>query len=381
MLHAAPPRRVLIVEDEDDSAELVGEVLSIAGYQTERVTDGRAAIERLMQDPLPSLILLDLHMPVMNGWEFRLRQQASPRCADVPVIVVSGDSTQDPSALKVDYFLRKPFTVEMLEDTVRNAYAALEREWARAERLAHLDRLASLGTMAATMGHEINNPLTYIMSGVQFIERQLQSMASGQPDTRVTAMLENVAELRVGAERVTNIVRSLRVVSRNDGGATGKLSIQELLSTAATIARGEIRPRARLVEAFGEAPVIEGDEVKLSQVFVNLLVNAAQAIGDRATDQNEICVRTSTDELGDAVVEVQDTGSGIPDELRARVFDPFFTTKPVGTGTGLGLFISRGIVEAHGGTLTFESEVGRGTTFRVSLPPAERSPKALGSKD
>ena len=381
MLHAAPPRRVLIVEDEDDSAELVGEVLSIAGYQTERVTDGRAAIERLMQDPLPSLILLDLHMPVMNGWEFRLRQQASPRCADVPVIVVSGDSTQDPSALKVDYFLRKPFTVEMLEDTVRNAYAALEREWARAERLAHLDRLASLGTMAATMGHEINNPLTYIMSGVQFIERQLQSMASGQPDTRVTAMLENVAELRVGAERVTNIVRSLRVVSRNDGGATVKLSIRELLSTSATIARGEIRPRARLVEAFGEAPVIEGDEVKLSQVFVNLLVNAAQAIGDRATDQNEICVRTSTDELGDAVVEVQDTGSGIPDELRARVFDPFFTTKPVGTGTGLGLFISRGIVEAHGGTLTFESEVGRGTTFRVSLPPAERSPKALGSKD
>lgn len=381
MLHAAPPRRVLIVEDEDDSAELVGEVLSIAGYQTERVTDGRAAIERLMQDPLPSLILLDLHMPVMNGWEFRLRQQASPRCADVPVIVVSGDSTQDPSALKVDYFLRKPFTVEMLEDTVRNAYAALEREWARAERLTHLDRLASLGTMAATMGHEINNPLTYIMSGVQFIERQLQSMASGQPDTRVTAMLENVAELRVGAERVTNIVRSLRVVSRNDGGATVKLSIRELLSTSATIARGEIRPRARLVEAFGEAPVIEGDEVKLSQVFVNLLVNAAQAIGDRATDQNEICVRTSTDELGDAVVEVQDTGSGIPDELRARVFDPFFTTKPVGTGTGLGLFISRGIVEAHGGTLTFESEVGRGTTFRVSLPPAERSPKALGSKD
>ncbi|HVJ18009.1 MAG TPA: ATP-binding protein [Polyangiaceae bacterium] len=372
---------MLIVEDEDDSAELVGEVLSIAGYQTERVTDGRAAIERLMQDPLPSLILLDLHMPVMNGWEFRLRQQASPRCADVPVIVVSGDSTQDPSALKVDYFLRKPFTVEMLEDTVRNAYAALEREWARAERLAHLDRLASLGTMAATMGHEINNPLTYIMSGVQFIERQLQSMASGQPDTRVTAMLENVAELRVGAERVTNIVRSLRVVSRNDGGATVKLSIRELLSTSATIARGEIRPRARLVEAFGEAPVIEGDEVKLSQVFVNLLVNAAQAIGDRATDQNEICVRTSTDELGDAVVEVQDTGSGIPDELRARVFDPFFTTKPVGTGTGLGLFISRGIVEAHGGTLTFESEVGRGTTFRVSLPPAERSPKALGSKD
>src|SRR5688500_16215207 len=101
----SPPRRVLIVEDDDDAAELVGEVLSDAGYETERVRDGRAALERLMQDPSPTLILLDLHLPVMVGWELRLRQRASPRCAHVPVVVVSADRTPQAAAISVDYFL------------------------------------------------------------------------------------------------------------------------------------------------------------------------------------------------------------------------------------------------------------------------------------
>jgi hypothetical protein len=116
-------------------------------------------------------------------------------------------------------------------------------------------------------------------------------------------------------------------------------------------------------------PLIEGDETTLTQLFVNLLVNAAQSIDQVARKPNEIQIRTRTDG-GRAVVEVQDTGCGISHELEGRVFDPFYTTKPVGTGTGLGLFISRCIVEAHSGTITFDSEVGRGTTFRVSLPAA-----------
>jgi CheY-like chemotaxis protein len=131
-----------------------------AGYAPERVGNGRDGLERLERDPLPNLILLDLHMLAMDGREFRLRQQASPRFEDIPIIVVSADAATA-ATMDVDYFLPKPFTAESLEHTVRNAFAALEREYARAERLAHLDRLASLGTMAATLGHEINNPLTY----------------------------------------------------------------------------------------------------------------------------------------------------------------------------------------------------------------------------
>ncbi len=370
MARSSPPRRVLVVEDDDDSAALAVEILSDANYEAERATDGRAALERLERDPLPSLILLDLHMPVMDGWEFRRRQRSSPRCADVPVIVVSADASPDAAAIDVDYFLRKPFTAESLEHTVRNAFAALEREYARAERLAHVDRLAALGTMAATLGHEINNPLTYIVSGIGSLERELTALARRLPEEDLTEVLDNLGELRQGTDRVTKIVRSLQVASRAEGAGPTKLALQPLLSTAASIARGEVLSRARLLEDYGETPLIEGDETTLTQVFVNLLVNAAQAISGSVPSSNEIRIRTSTDPGGLAVVEVQDSGSGIPDELRARVFDPFFTTKPVGTGTGLGLFISRDIVESHGGTITFESEVGSGTTFRVSLPAA-----------
>jgi signal transduction histidine kinase len=369
MVSTSPSRRVLVVEDDEDSAELVVEVLTDAGYATERVANGRAALDRLEHDPLPSLILLDLHMPVMDGREFRLHQRGSARYGDIPVIIVSAD-TAGTARLDAEYVLRKPFTAESLEHAVRNAFAALEREYARAERLAHLDRLASLGTMAATLGHEISNPLTYVLMSIDFLDRELGTLSRELPAERLAGVLEGLGELRSGAERVRSVVQALRIAARGEWGGTSRLALAPVLSTAAIIAGGEIRTRAQLREAFGATPVIQGDETKLTQVFVNLLVNAAQAMQDVTPYRNEIELRSGTDPVGRAVVEIHDTGCGIPDELQARIFDPFFTTKPVGLGTGLGLFVSRSIVEAHGGSITFESEVGRGTTFRVSLPPA-----------
>jgi signal transduction histidine kinase len=369
MESTSPSRRVLVVEDDEDSAELVVEVLSDAGYIAERVANGLEALERLEHDPLPSLVLLDLHMPIMDGREFRLRQQASPRFRDLPVIIVSAD-TAATAAIDAEYVLRKPFTAESLEHAVRNAFAALEREYARAERLAHLDRLASLGTMTASLGHEISNPLTYVLMSLDFLERELGTLSSELPEGRLAGILGGLGELRSGADRVRSIVRSLRIAARGEWGGTSRLALPPVLSSAAIIAGGEIRLRAQLREAIGTTPVIQGDETKLTQVFVNLLVNAAQAMQDITPYRNEIELRSCTDPVGRAVIEIHDTGCGIPDELQARVFDPFFTTKPVGLGTGLGLFVSRSIVEAHGGSITFESEVGRGTTFRVSLPPA-----------
>jgi signal transduction histidine kinase len=359
---------VLVVEDDNDSAELVVEVLADTGYEVERVTNGREALERLEHDPLPSLILLDLHMPAMDGWEFRDRQRASRRCSDVPVVVMSADASSRATAIDVDYLLRKPFTAESLEHTVRNAFAALERDYRHAERLAHLDRLAGLGTMAATLGHELNNPLTYVLSGVDFVEREFARLAEELPEGRLDEVRHTLNELRAGADRVVSIARSLRIAARREQGGSAKLALPCLLSTAATIARGEIKPRARLLEDYGETPLVEGDETRLTQVFVNLLVNAAQSIEGTEASRNEIHVRTGTDAGGLAFVEIRDTGCGMPEDLCARVFDPFFTTKPIGIGTGLGLFISRDIVEAHGGTILFESELGRGTMVRVSLP-------------
>jgi CheY-like chemotaxis protein len=133
------------------------------------------------------------------------------------------------------------------------------------------------------------------------------------------------------------------------------------------------------VERYGEVPLVDGDEGRLEQVFVNLLVNAAQAIPEGHADRNEIRISTWTDAAGDAVVEISDTGAGIPPEIRDRIFDPFFTTKPVGIGTGLGLSICRGIVTKLGGELSVESEVNRGTCFRVTLPRARPAGAAAPS--
>ncbi len=363
------PRSVLVVEDDEALGDEVVETLRDAGYAAERKADGRDALLRLAQDPLPHLILLDLHLPRMDGWEFRVRQRASKRCADIPVIVASGDSSPHAAAIDVDYVLRKPFTQQDLIQTVSNAFAALERERSRAERLAHVDRLASLGTMAAGVGHELNNPLTFVIGSIDSVEQQLRELEKEVTEGRLVELSSRVRDLRAGADRMARIVRSLRVFGHGVDQQPIPLDLRPLLETAVTIAFSEIRHRARLVKDYGDLPLVEGDETRLTQVFVNLLVNAAQAIPLGAPDRHEIRIHTLTDAAGQAVVEVRDDGSGIPDEIQARVFDPFFTTKPVGTGTGLGLFICHGIVEGHNGSIGFETDAGCGTVFRVTLPP------------
>jgi signal transduction histidine kinase len=132
----------------------------------------------------------------------------------------------------------------------------------------------------------------------------------------------------------------------------------------------EVRHRAQLVKDYGPVPLVNADEGQLAQVFVNLLVNAAQAIPEGHAETNQICVATGTDESGRAILSFRDTGAGISPELLGRIFDPFFTTKPVGVGTGLGLSICHGIVTALGGEITVESQPGKGTIVRITLPPA-----------
>jgi CheY-like chemotaxis protein len=179
-----------------------------------------------------------------------------------------------------------------------------------------------------------------------------------------------VAEARQGGERVRKIVRGLKAFSRADEERRAALDVRQVLDVAASMANNEIVHRARLVKDFGDAPAVFADEAQLGQVFINLLVNAAQAIPEGHAEANEIRISTWSDGAGRAVVEVRDTGPGMSPEVQARVFDPFFTTKPIGVGTGLGLSICHGIIAGLGGEITVASEPGRGTIFRVALPAA-----------
>jgi signal transduction histidine kinase len=231
------------------------------------------------------------------------------------------------------------------------------------------DRLASVGMLAAGVAHEINNPLAYVIGALDVIEETLERVTPTLANDEHTQALESVHDARHGALRVKAIVRALKSFSRPDRVERVELDLVRLLDAAISIVSHEIKQRARLVRDFGDAPRVAGSEARLGQVFVNLLVNAAHAIPEGRTAENEICVVLRKDERGHALIEVHDTGSGFSAQIAERIFEPFFTTKS-GLGTGLGLAISRNTVTAFGGRLWLESQLGVGTVARVSLPPA-----------
>ncbi len=240
-------------------------------------------------------------------------------------------------------------------------------------QLVQSDRLASMGTLAAGLAHEINNPLSYVVANLGYALAEVGDAGRAgrlPPLGELDAVLRDA---RDGAERVRAIVRDLKTFSRADEVARTAVDVRRALESTLSLARNEIRHRARLAVDLGEVPLVDASPHRLGQVFLNLVINAAQAIPEGRATENEIRVATHTGERGWAVVEVRDTGCGIPEASLPRIFDPFFTTKPIGVGTGLGLAICHGIVTGLGGKIEVESREGNGSTFRVALPPSSRA--------
>jgi PAS domain S-box-containing protein len=244
------------------------------------------------------------------------------------------------------------------------------------------DRMASVGTLAAGVAHEINNPLAAVMANLDYIADVVGKLGTSSPGAMTPAMRETrirdeikapLDDAREAAERVRFIVRDLKMFSRSPSEELkGPVSVKDVMESSLRMAWNEVRHRARLVKNYGNVPDVDANEARLGQVFLNLIVNAAQAIPEGCADSNEIRVATRL-ERKRVVIEVTDTGPGIPPEILNRVFDAFFTTKG-GVGTGLGLAICHRIVTDIGGELTVRSELGVGTVFRVSLPEAVIEP-------
>lgn len=267
------------------------------------------------------------------------------------------------------------------------------------EKLLQSEKMASIGQLAAGVAHEINNPIGYVHSNlgslqeylsnlfalIDAYERALRAPDPGAMRPQIEATRERLdidfisrdlpqlmTESRQGIERVTRIVRDLKDFSRSDREGGWKLvDLHASLDSTLNIVWNELRYKATLEKRYGTLPMIECMHSELNQVFMNLLLNAGHAIGERGT------IRVSTGTTDEGVwVEIADDGSGIPAEMLPRIFDPFVTTKPVGAGTGLGLSISYGIVAKHNGRIEVDTEPGRGSTFRVVLPV--RQPAAGG---
>jgi PAS domain S-box-containing protein len=239
------------------------------------------------------------------------------------------------------------------------------------EHLVRNERLASMGTLAATIAHEINNPLTYILGSLQLAAAGL----SGSRTTGAQEIAGHVENAREGADRVRRIVGGLQAFSRKDDDRPEPTDVHAAIEHAIAITGNAIRHRARLVRHLEPVPPVLASGLRLGQVVVNLLMNAAQAIPEGAPDANEIRVRTFRDaEKGEVVVTVEDTGCGLEPGVQSRLFEPFFTTKALGEGSGLGLSICHGIVERFGGRIDVESIVGKGSTFRVRLKATSADP-------
>jgi two-component system NtrC family sensor kinase len=249
-------------------------------------------------------------------------------------------------------------------------WAAGAREREAERQLANAARLATLGTLAAGVAHEINNPLTYLKSNLSFVREELDRLCA-DPAIR-GPLYEALADAGDGVERVRGIVRHLMSLSRIETpGEAHPVDLHAALNLCADMVRREIQSRARFHRDYGEIPPVLGDQTRLVQVFLNLLLNAAQAVPAGDPARHEVRIATRPDPGGARVmVEVSDTGCGIPAANLERIWDPFFTTKPAEQGLGFGLYICRNLVGALGGRIAVRSEQGKGSTFTVWLKAA-----------
>lgn len=364
------PVKILLVEDDERDAELVLHVLRKGGlaFEHRRVEDEGALNAALDEAPW-QVVLCDYSMPSFDAP--RALELVHARGLDVPFIIVSGSVGEETAVAAMragahDYFLKSalgPRLNAAIERELREAELRAERRRMQ-EQLVISDRLASMGTLAAGVAHEINNPLASVMANLELASRALSTRPPDDVSREVGEELEEALE---AAARIRDITRDLRVFARADEDQLMPVDVRKVIESTLRMARNKLRHRARLVTSYAPEAYVRASESKLGQVFLNLVVNATQAIPEGRYADNEIRITTRV-EAGEVRIDVADTGSGMPPHVLDRLFQPFFTTKAAGEGTGLGLSICHRIVASHGGRIQVESTPGQGTCFHLAFP-------------
>ncbi len=383
------------VREQNDSLRRIVQVLpvGILAYRRDQPVFANSALSEQLGVPVSELLGMPIHEIIDTFFREDERQQGKARLRqskkgkDLPPVERHVKSlTGEQRVVEL-----QTITVELDGEPSQVTVVRDLTEQRRLEaQVAQADRMAALGRIAAGVAHELNNPLSYVLGNLemaretlpQLLDEMLRVHAKIQQDPdlapRVLKLSEQlrgltsvVRDASDGADRVRGIMRDLKSFSRPDSDDRREsVDVMRPLDAAVRMAWREIQPRARLTQDRQAVPLVLGVEGRLCQVFLNLLVNAAEALPDGESRANEVRIATSTAADGQAVIEISDTGPGISPLQQQHLFEPFFTTKGPGRGTGLGLSICHDIVRAHGGTIEVFSEVGLGARFRVTLPAA-----------
>jgi signal transduction histidine kinase len=373
-------RTILYVDD--DAANLTVLQAACSDEFTVVTSESAEAALEIMRQHEIAVLLVDQRMPGMSGVElFEATREHYPDTVRI-LITAYSDLTDAINAInrgQVRGYLRKPWDPVHLKATLRDGLEVYEtrrkvRELER--RLLETERVYSLGVVAASIAHELRTPLTALLTSLDLAEMRLRGLLDGLS----TGRLPGAGEVDAGNKAFEQIERAKQVVGqiteitsgielshrRRDEEKTADM--KEVANLTLRCVRAELLKRAQIQVDIEPGPPVQGSPNKLGQVVMNLLINALQALPDRPRGQNLVSLRLRL--AGEYVrLEVEDNGSGIPEEVLGQIFDPFFTTKTHG-GTGLGLAISKQIVEEVQGRIAVESEVGRGTRFSVEIPVA-----------
>ncbi len=423
---------ILAVDDTPANLRVIADTLSPAGYIVAAVTSGERALKRL-QTYIPDLILLDIQMPGMNGFETCRQIKENPNTASIPIIFVTALSDDESIgkgfALGAVDYITKPFREaeilarvkthlqlrnltanleKQVEQRTADLTRALEELQSSQMQLVQQEKMATLGNLVAGVAHEINNPLGFIGGNVEAAQEHLQDLLdivslyrenTSVPDTIAEAIADIdpefiaedfpklIASMQSGCDRIHNISTSLRTFSRIDTDKKTEFNLHEGLDSTLLILKyrlkaNEDRPKIEIIKNYGELPEVKCYAGQLNQVFMNILANAIDALEEsnagKSFDEikahpNRITINTElSQDKKSVIVGITDNGKGMSEEIRGRIFDRGFTTKRVGKGTGLGMAIAHQIVtEKHGGAIACHSEFGKGTEFIISLPLGE----------
>lgn len=371
--------KIVLVDDEADIREVMAIALQDAGYEVHTASDGKAGI-RLCETIAPQIVITDIRMPGMTG--IQVLEELKKQNPDIEVIVFSAFGEMDLAirALQLDAsdFITKPVNDDALHMALKRARerfsarkqlkdytALLEREYADQARILHQDKMISLGRLAASVVHEINNPLSGILNYVRLMIRILSRGSLTEEQRQKFGQYLTLVETETG--RCSQIVSSLLTFSRKSALTFESVSVADLIERSIILSQHKLQLQHIGLESRIEPdiPPVEGDFNQLQQCVINLIFNAIDAMPQGGT-----LTLAGSHEHSPArvIISVTDTGSGISEADLPHIFEPFFTTKKEGYGVGLGLSTVYGIMERHKGSVSVESRPGRGSTFKLELP-------------